>query len=55
MVEPAGQTSVKMRSQGGHAFVAMDGSRLAFDVAGERATGFMYGTGSRRLEALRKR
>ena len=55
MVEPTGQTAVRLRNQGAHVFVAMDGNRLAFDVAGERATGFMFGTGARRLEAVRRR
>ena len=55
MVEPTGQTAVRLRNQGAHVFVAMDGNRLAFDVAGERATGFMFGSGARRLEAVRRR
>ncbi|MBL0170493.1 MAG: beta-lactamase family protein [Gemmatimonadaceae bacterium] len=55
MVEPAGQIAIRLRAQGAHVFVGLDGSRMAFDVAGERATGFMFGTGSRRLEAVRRR
>ncbi len=55
MVQTAGRPPVRMRSQGGHVFVSMDGIRMAFDVSGERATGFMRGTGSRRLEAVRLR
>jgi len=54
MVQPSGQPATRMRSQGTHVFVSMDGNRMVFDVADERATGFMFGAGSRRLEAVRK-
>ena len=53
MMQPAGQPAIRMRSQGAHVFVSMDGNRLAFDITGERAKGFMFGAGARRLEAVR--
>jgi CubicO group peptidase (beta-lactamase class C family) len=53
MVQLAAAPAMRLRSQGAHVFVAMDGTRVTFDVISDRATGFMWGTGSRRLEALR--
>ena len=48
---------IELRNQGNHVFVATDGNRFAFDVTGERATGFVLGPagGSRSLEAVRVR
>ena len=55
MVQPTGQAASRMRSQGAGVFVSMDGTRMAFDVVADSATGFMSGAGARRLEAVRKR
>ena len=46
-----------LRSQGGSVFVGPDGTRFAFDVAGDRATGFVVGPagGVRPLAAVRVR
>ncbi len=48
---------IELRNQGAHVFVGTDGNRLAFDVSGDRATGFVLGPagGSRPLEAVRVR
>ncbi len=55
MASLAGQAPSPLRSQGAHVFLDGSGNRFAFDVAGSRATGFMFGAGSRRLEAVRVR
>ncbi|MEQ1690195.1 MAG: serine hydrolase domain-containing protein [Gemmatimonas sp.] len=55
MVQVAGAAAVRMRSQGAHVFMSMNGNRMAFDMSADRATGFMWGAGSRRLEAVRAR
>lgn len=51
-LDPRPQT---LRSQGDHVFVSSDNDRLAFDVNGNRATGFVMGPkgGSRTFEAVR--
>jgi D-alanyl-D-alanine carboxypeptidase len=53
MLQAATGVPMRLRSQGAQAFVGMDGSRLTFDVKADHATGFVFGTGSRRLEAVR--
>ena len=53
MVAIANQAPSPLRHQGAHTFVDGANNRFAFDVASGRATGFMFGTGSRRLEAVR--
>ncbi len=55
MVAIASQTPTPLRNQGADTFLDGANNRFAFDVAGARATGFMFGTGSRRLEAVRSR
>ncbi len=55
MFKDSGPTAVRLRSQGAHQFVSTNGTRLAFDVSGDRATGFVWGGGSRTLEGVRKR
>ena len=55
MVAIANQAPSPLRHQGAHTFVDAANNRFAFDVASGRATGFMFGTGSRRLEAVRAR
>ena len=52
MVNLAGQAPSPLRSQGDHVFLDASGNRFAFDVTGDRATGFMFGSGLRRLEAV---
>lgn len=54
LVSLAGQTPTPLRSQGAHVFLDGSGNRFAFDVTDDRATGFMFGTGLRRLEAVRR-
>jgi D-alanyl-D-alanine carboxypeptidase len=53
MLQPTGAPAIRLRSQGAHAFVGMDGNRITFDVTAERATGFVFGAGVRTLEAVR--
>jgi D-alanyl-D-alanine carboxypeptidase len=55
MVAIGGQTASPLRYQGAHTFLDGANNRFAFDVAGGKAVGFMFGTGSRRLEAVRSR
>jgi hypothetical protein len=55
MVVIGGQTASALRYQGAQTFLDGANNRFAFDVAGGRAIGFMFGTGSRRLEAVRAR
>jgi D-alanyl-D-alanine carboxypeptidase len=55
MVAIASQTPSPLRNQGADTFLDGANNRFAFDVAGAPATGFMFGTGSRRLEAVRSR
>ncbi len=49
----AAQAAARMRSQGNGVFVAGTTQRVAFDVVGGKATGFVFGGGSRAREAVR--
>jgi D-alanyl-D-alanine carboxypeptidase len=53
MLQRTDAPAIRLRSQGAHAFVGMDGNRITFDVTADRATGFVLGTGVRTLEAVR--
>ncbi|MEA3245935.1 MAG: serine hydrolase domain-containing protein [Gemmatimonadota bacterium] len=54
MLQQDGQAAAtRLASQGGDVFTARGMGRVAFDVAGDRATGFVAGGGSRSLEAVR--
>ena len=55
MMQVGSAPATRLRSQGAHVLIAMDGTRVTFDVTGDRATGFLWGAGSRRLEAVRAR
>ena len=52
-VQRDGGAAVPMVHQGGHVFVGAGVGRFAFDVAGDRATGFVFGAGVRTLEGVR--
>jgi hypothetical protein len=55
MIEPQPGISMKMRAQGGHAFVLPSGMRVVFDVTGDTVTGMLWGAGtSRALEGVRQ-
>jgi CubicO group peptidase (beta-lactamase class C family) len=55
MAQMEGQAaSVRLASQGAHAFTAPGLGRIAFDVTNDRATGFVTGGGARTLEGVRR-
>lgn len=50
-VEGLGQQPTRLRWQGGNVFIGP--GRIQFDVSGDKATGFVFGGGSRTREAVR--
>ncbi len=54
MLQPEGRPAIKLMNQGGSVFIAQGAGRIAFDVVGGKATGFVIGGGARTREAKRK-
>jgi D-alanyl-D-alanine carboxypeptidase len=54
MAQVESEKAARMANQGGDVFIAAGVGRMAFDVTNDRATGFVFGGGSRTLEAVRK-
>lgn len=53
MIQPDGQPGVRLASQGENVWTGRGPGRIAFDIVGGRAVGFVQGGGARTLEAVR--